>query len=838
METLRDAAEKAREGHGQIVAVMAEPGVGKSRLFYEFKAIEGVGPAFQPVKESLGRLSHKWMVLEAFSVSHGKASAYLPALELLSEYFEISRDDDDRKRGERILGKVLRLDRNLEDSLPYLYSLYGIGEVGDSLAEMDPRIRRHRTLDAINRILVRESQNQPLMLIFEDLHWIDAETQALLNLLVDAIANSRIVLLVNYRPEYQHEWGNRTHYAQLILDPLGRESADKMLSALLGDEPELTLLKRLIVERTAGTPFFIEEMVQALFDEGALERNGAIRLTRPLGTVKVPPTVQAVLASRIDRLAPAEKELLQTLAVLGMKFSLTLVQRMTAKSGDELEQILAQLQFGEFIYEQPAVSGVEYAFVHALTQEVAYNAVLMERRKALHERAGQAIEDLFADRLDDFVADLVRHYERSGNGHKAIQYLGRAGKRAAQQAAHSEVVGYVTRALELVNRIPNSTDQAYHELDLQLTLGGSLAAAAPASLEREKALTRALELCEHLGDDRITEAMLSLGFLQATRGEPAVALQLFEKALALAEQAKDADVIAAARGGMCLQLMTLGQFEKAYERIEDASEFFGSRPIRSFGPASTLAQTRESLLGLTLLLLGHPTTALKRSKIALDTVRRPSEPMINAVALAVYVLTYLAFGDLRAVAEQIEELVGITAEHEMPVAHAFATFYRAWLKADAGQVNEGLAEMRWSIKQLGVYPLARMLVAALAEVCCRNGLPDEGLETISQALARSDKTPWLHAEFHRLKGELTLLSDSHNEGEAERHLRQAIEVAQRQAARLFELRATTSLARLLRDTNRRDEARTMLADIYNWFTEGFELPDLRDAKALLDELSR
>jgi class 3 adenylate cyclase len=355
LQALKHAAEQAQAGHGQIVAVMADPGVGKSRLFYEFKATSQSG----------------WMVLEALSVSYGKASAYLPALELLSQYFEISRDDDDRKRRERILGKVLGLDRTLEETLPYLNSLLGVADTSDSLAQMDPRIKRRRTQEAIKRILVRESLNQPLIVIFEDLHWIDNETQALLNVLVDAIANARILMLVNYRPEYHHEWGGRTHYMQLRLDPLGRESADEMLSAMLGEDKNLGPLKRQIIERTQGTPFFMEEMVQALFEEGVLQRNGTVKLAKPISAIKVPSTVQAVLASRIDRLAAPEKEFLQTVAVLGSEFSLTLAQRVTLKAGDDWEQILSQLQFGEFIYEQPTAGEVKYTFQHALTQEVA-----------------------------------------------------------------------------------------------------------------------------------------------------------------------------------------------------------------------------------------------------------------------------------------------------------------------------------------------------------------------------------------------------------------------------------------------------------------------------------
>jgi len=237
-----------------------------------------------------------------------------------------------------------------------------------------------------------------------------------------------------------------------------------------------------------------------------------------------------------------------------------------------------------------------------------------------------------------------------------------------------------------------------------------------------------------------------------------------------------------------------------------------------------------------LLLLGYPTSALKRSKIALDAARRRSEPFVNAVALGTYVLVYLALDDLRAAAEQVDELVALAAEHEITIAHAFATFYGACLAADAGRINECVAKMRRALTQLGGYPLASVLVAPLAEVCCRNELTDEGLAVINEALARSERIPFCRAELHRLKGELTLLKDPCSEAEAERCLRQAIDVARRQAARLFELRATTSLARLLTKQGHREEARTMLAEIYNWFTEGFDTVDLKDAKALLEEL--
>ena len=282
------------------------PGVGKSRLLFEFKATSAAG----------------WMVLEAFSVSHGKASAFLPVIDLLHGYFDVKTEDDARKRREKITGRVLALDRSLEDTLPYLCALLGLTEEKGPLAQMDAQIRQRRTLDAIKRLLLRESLKQPLMVIFEDLHWIDDETQALLNLLADSIATARVLLLVNYRPEYTHSWGSKTYYTQLRLDALGGETAHEMLGSILGEGKDLIPLKRLIIDRTEGNPFFMEEIVQALFEEGALERNGTVKLAKPMSEVKVPATVQAVLSSRIDRLPPAEKDLLQTVAVIGKEFSL------------------------------------------------------------------------------------------------------------------------------------------------------------------------------------------------------------------------------------------------------------------------------------------------------------------------------------------------------------------------------------------------------------------------------------------------------------------------------------------------------------------------------------
>ena len=350
LEQMKRALEQARTGHGQIVGVMGEPGVGKSRLFHEFVRAYGRTPL---------------LVLETFSVSHGKAYAYLPLIELLKNYFHLTLQDEERRRREKVTGKVLTLDRSLEDTLPYLFALLGIAEPTSSLAQMDPQIRRRRTFEAIKRLLVRESLNQPLVLICEDLHWLDSETQAFLTLVSESVATAKILLLVNYRPEYQHAWGSKTYYTQLRLDPLRQEDAQELLTALLGDvgATHTAPLRQFILEKTEGNPFFMEEIVQALMEQGVLSvgaHGGAPSLARSLTDLHLPATVQGVLASRIDRLPQEEKALLQTLSVIGKEFSLSLLKKVVERPDDELQPMLSHLQAAEFIYEQPAFPEVEY----------------------------------------------------------------------------------------------------------------------------------------------------------------------------------------------------------------------------------------------------------------------------------------------------------------------------------------------------------------------------------------------------------------------------------------------------------------------------------------------
>ena len=805
MDALKHAAEQAKGGHGQIVAAMAEAGVGKSRLFFEFKA----------TSQSV------WMVLETFSVSHGKASAYLPVIDLLRNYFKITSDDDERTRREKVTGRVLALDRTLEDTLPYLFSLLGIVEGEDPLAQMDGQIRKRRWLEAIKRMLLRESLNQPLMVIFEDLHWIDEETQALLNLLADSIGTAKFLLLVNYRPEYSHQWSNKTYYTQLRLDPLGKESAEEMLSALLGDGDDLIPLKRLIIERTEGTPFFMEEIVQALFEDGVLQRNGAVKLARSMNAVKVPGTVQGVLAARIDRLSAEDKELLQTLTVLGREFPLGLVKHVTLRPDEELEHGLSRLQAGEFIYEQVAAGDVEYIFKHALTQEVAYNSLLIERRKLLHERAGEALESIFAGQLEDHLDELARHYSRSGNLGKAIEYLRLAAHQAAQRSSYPEAITYVNSALEILAGLPQSEQRDRDELLLRVTLGVSLMAAKGFdSDELERSFARGSVLARELKETIFLFAMLNgLWGFHFTRGHLKLALAISQELMAVAEQLNDPGSIRDAHSAMGAALGYAGDLLAARRHLEQAAALTNvpramGKPYR-FGPdPGVLCLT--ALAGV-LFELGYPDQALKRAYEAMAAVDADSDPFSLVMAMVFAAEIHCSRREAAEGEKLAHALLAICAERGYPFWQSVGRRMLGWALGQQGQVREAIELMEQEMQRL-TEPQAQIVhiwvLLSIADGYETIGETQRALSLLDQWRTVRDKLElgMRDSFYYRLRARLFLQSGA--DEEAEKTFRKAIEAAVVRNARSEELRSTLYLARLLMKHRRGDEARTMLAEIY------------------------
>jgi tetratricopeptide (TPR) repeat protein len=577
LTTLWQTLERAMAGHGQVVAVVGEAGVGKSRLVYEC--------LHTPQTQG-------WRVLESASVSYGKATPYFPVLDLLKRYAHVEEPDDPRTVRAKVTGQILTLDETLQDTIPALLSLLEVLPDDSPFHSLDPPQRRQRLLQALKRVLLRESQMQPLLLVFEDLHWIDTETQALLDSLVESLPTARLLLLVNYRPEYQHSWGSKTYYTQLRLDPLPPTSADEFLQALLGDDPSLAPLKQLLIARTEGNPFFLEESVRTLVETAALVGTpGAYRLAAPLQDMPVPATVQAVLAERIDRLAPEEKELLQTAAVLGPDVPFTLLRAIADVPEAALHRSLAHLQAAEFLYETRLFPEPEYTFKHALTHEVAYGSLLLERRRGLHARLVEAIEALAPDRGTEVVSGaqgpwpssrredpagrqdsdqverLAHHALRGEVWDKAVTYCQQAGARAHDRAAFSEAVAAFKQALQALAHLPETADTMGLGIDLRLALGGALHLLG--EYGRRLALLGEAETLARALDDRARLAQVLAGMVHVLRmtGDPDGAVATGRQALALAVERGDSALQAQVSISLVQVYFTIGDLGRAAELL-------------------------------------------------------------------------------------------------------------------------------------------------------------------------------------------------------------------------------------------------------------------------------
>jgi DNA-binding NtrC family response regulator/tetratricopeptide (TPR) repeat protein len=526
LASLQDLLGRVEAGQGQVVGLMGEPGVGKTRLLYEFVRTYR---------------SHGWLILESHADSYGKVTPYLPVIDLLKAYFQVEGHDDVRTVRDKVTSRLLTLDPALQATLPAVFALLEVPVEDPLWPALDPHQRRQRTLDALKNLWRGESEVQPLLLIVENLHWIDTETQAFLDLLIDSLPAPRLLLLVSCRPEYQHGWGSKTYYTQLRLDPLPRPSVQALLDDLLGDDAGLEVLKRRLSERTEGNPFFLEESVQTLVETQILiGEPGAYHLAAPLPSLQVPTTMQAVLAARIDRLPPEEKGVLQAAAVIGKDVPIPLLQAITEVHEGALRRGLASLQAAEFLYETHRFPTPAYAFKHALTQEVAYNSVLAPRRQALHRQVATAIEALHPERLQEHYERLAEHYERGAMWEKALAYLVAAGQKAQQAYANQEALTHYDRALAVCARLGHTVEPAAL---LRLYAGKGavhfLRSEFPSSVD---AFQRLRAVARQLGD-RAKEAealyQISFGCWRAHEIEHALDYAKQAKALALEIDAKN-----------------------------------------------------------------------------------------------------------------------------------------------------------------------------------------------------------------------------------------------------------------------------------------------------------
>lgn len=574
---------------------------------------------------------------------------------------------------------------------------------------LEPTQRRQRTLEALKRVLLRESQVQQLLLVFEDLHWIDTETQALLDSLIESLPTARLLLLVSYRSEYQHSWGSKTYYAQLRLDPLPPAGAEAVLDALLGQAPGLAPLKRLLIARTEGNPFFLEESVRTLVETGVLVGEpGAYRLAQALSTIQVPATVQAVLAAHIDQLSPEEKQLVQTAAVIGTAVPLPLLQAIAELPEAALHRGLAHLQTTEFLYETHLFPECAYTFKHAMTQQVAYQSLLTSTRRRYHQ---QLVRELEArpETVETQPELLAHHYTEAALAAPAAEYWQRAGQRSSVRSAYVEAVAHLTKGLEALQTLPDTLERAQRELDMQIALGQALQVSkGPATPEVEHACARARELCRQVGNTPQLAAVLEgLSTFYRTRGDLQTAREIGEQLLALMQRQHDPEGLASALSNLGHALFYLGEFVPAYARQEQALAISITPQDRSLTSLFDGA-ARVTALGTTawvLWLLGSPDQALTRSREMLTYAQELQHAFSLARALFNVATLHKLRGEVDPTQKWAEAALATITEQRFERLVGITTLTRGWALAAQGRHEEGMTEMRQGLaarRALGV----------------------------------------------------------------------------------------------------------------------------------------
>jgi class 3 adenylate cyclase/tetratricopeptide (TPR) repeat protein len=613
LEELRGALDRAAQGRGQVVAVVGEPGVGKSRLFWELLHSHRV---------------HGWLLAQSASVSYGKATAYLPVIELLRGYFAIEGHDDPRRIREKVTGKVLTLAPALAPMMPALLALLDV-PVDDAAAwrALDPLQRRQQTLDTVKRLLLRESEIQPLIVVFEDLHWIDSETQALLDGLVDSLPAARLLLLVNYRPEYRHDWGSRTYYRQIRIDPLPHETADELLEALLGGDAALAPLKQLLVRRTEANPLFLEESVRGLVETGALAGDrGAYRLTRPVEQLTVPATVQAILAARIDRLAPEAKRLLQAAAVIGKDVPMPLLMAIADAPEADVRAELARLQAMEFLYETRLFPELEYTFKHALTHEVTYQSLLRERRQGLHARIALAIERLAPERVVEQAERLAHHALRGEQWDRAVAHLRQAGLRAMARGANQEAVTHLEQALEARRHLPETREMTELTIEIHVDLRNALLPLGE-RVRMGRHLEEAEVLARKLGDQRSLARIATFMVIQCVvTGDYDRAVGFGEEGLAIAGTLGDRAIEVVATTFLGLTRVAKGEFGDAVRLLERNLALDGDLRFERFGAPGIQSVLSRAYLADALAELGRFDEAIGHAEEAVRIAETADHP--------------------------------------------------------------------------------------------------------------------------------------------------------------------------------------------------------------------
>jgi predicted ATPase len=831
---LRERWAQVKEGAGQVVLLSGEAGIGKSRLV-------------QILTDQVATEPQAWLTPCQCSPYHQHTALY-PMIELLERVaLRFEREESPPQKRRKLEGFLVQHGLPLAEAVPLLAALLSLPLPADSAPlTVSPAQQKQQTLHTLLTILLRIAAQQPVLFVMEDLHWVDPSTLELLSLLVDQGPTARILTLFTFRPDFRPPWTGRAHLTQLTVNRLPRRQAVEVIRQVAHGKGLPSEVVEQIVAKTDGVPLFVEELTKMVLESGLLqEQDEGYALTGPLHPLAIPATLHDSLMARLDRLA-AVKPMAQLGATLGREFSYALLHAVAPWDAEFVQRGLHQLVAAEFLYQRGVPPQATYTFKHALIQDVAYQSLLRSTRQQYHQRIAQVLEAQFPETVATQPELVAQHYTVAGCTEQAILYWQRAGQQASARSANLEAISHLTTGIALLTALPEIPAHTQQALSLHLALGAALQIAkGMAAPEVEHAYTQARALCQQVGETpELVPVLFGLWRFYNTRSQLHTARELGETLLRLAQCAADPALAVIAHYALGLTWFCLGALPAARQHLEDAIARY--TPDQRRAPGFRMGQDPGVACRVhaarTLWCLGYPGQALARIHEALVLAHELSHPLSLAFAQCQAAWVYQCCGDVPAVSQHAEAAVVLATAQGFPLWAAQGTSMRGWALAMQGQGEAGLAQLRQGIaawRATGAALNVQYYCTVLADVCDHLGHPAEGRQVLAEAHAlgeRHEERVW-EAEVCRLRGVVLLRQPGTPQAEAETWLQRALDVARRQEAKSLELRAAMSLSRLWHQQGKRQEAHALLAEVYGWFTEGFDTADLQEAKALLEELA-
>jgi class 3 adenylate cyclase/predicted ATPase len=819
---------RAKAGDGQVVLISGEAGLGKSRIV-------------AALEESVHADPH--LRLRYFCSPYHQDSALSPFVDQLDRAAGFTREDQPAARLEKLAAVLARAAPPDEDVALLADLLCLPCSERCPLPNLSPQVKKDKTLEALIRQLEGLAHQEPVLMVFEDAHWIDPTSRELLDLTVERVRGLPVLLIVTFRPDFQPPWTGQPQVTMLALNRLDRRDRTALVEQIAAGKmlPEQVIDR--IVDRTDGVPLFVEELTKSVLESGLLrEEADRYILDQALPPFAIPTSLHDSLMARLDRLAPV-RHVAQIGAAIGREFSYPLLRAVSRLSDGELEAALARLVASELVFQRGAPPEAVYAFKHALVQDAAHGSLLRSSRQQLHAQIADALQTHSPELMESQPELFAQHYAEAGLVEKSVEYWGRAGRRSAARSAMAEAVAQLQKGLDQLKLVPETPERQQQELEFCSSLGAALRfVKGQAAPEMGHAFARARELWEQLGSpSEFLHIPYGQSFYHIYRGEFDLAQRLDEDLLRLSRQRNDVAGLVLGHASSGRNLMYAGRFASSRSHLEQAVALYDPISHGSLGyqTGSNPRRGARGQLGIVLFCLGFPDQALAQINAGITEALTLAHSSSLSASLAQGCRLLSLSGDNAALDERAGHLIAVAIEQGFPLYRALGTIYRGWAKVRTGDVPEGISLLRMgssAYSASGAETRISYHIALLAKACEIAGQIEEALTLLDDALQIVERTGerWFVAELNRKKGEL-LLRQGHTEAAEELYCK-ALSIAAEQEAKLWELRAAASLARLRRDQGRHAEARDVLAPVYNWFAEGFDTPDLKDAKALLDEL--